>query len=302
MTNIWTPEGFDDWQSHFPATTFTRPPAALDWTGMFLESWRTPPSTLPKDTLVVLVAGLYSEFILYCNRACARSLKSEGYEVLRMPVRSSRGVIAQGEHIAAVLGKRLRPGQRFVVLAHSKGSLDTLATLTQNPALLDACDGIALVQPPVGPSPIIDDLLGYSARDTGPGYRMDRFRQAMVNSTLLAEGTRDISSHRDPQVANMLSALPDTLHCVHVVSWSAVRRSRFDTHHQRLNALRPGHAHDGQFYMEDLAIPGLPQICLPDVDHGQPILGGAGFDPARFWRTLLEVLHQTLPVRTDHTR
>ncbi|KPW48756.1 putative acetyltransferase and hydrolase with the alpha/beta hydrolase fold [Pseudomonas syringae pv. antirrhini] len=302
MTTIWTPEGFDEWQRHFLATVFVRPPAALDWTELFLQRWRTPRLGLPKDTLVVLVAGLYSEFILYCNRACARSLKSEGYEVLRMPVRSSRGIIAQGEHIATVLGSRLKPGQRFVVLAHSKGSLDTLAALTQTPALLDACDGIALVQPPVGPSPIIDDVLGYRVPDAGPGYRMDRFRQAMVTRALLAEGTRDISSQRDPHVASMLSALPDTLHCVHVVSWSAVRRSRFDTHHQRLNAVRPGHAHDGQFYMQDLSLPGLPQICLPDVDHGQPILGGAGFDPARFWRTLLEVLHQTRPGRTGYTR
>ncbi|MCI3945643.1 hypothetical protein K0038_02685 [Pseudomonas syringae] len=302
MTMIWTPEGFDDWQRHFPDTVFRRPADGLDWTGLFLKGWQTASLGLPKDTLVVLVAGLYSEFILYCNRACARSLKSEGYEVLRMQVRSSRGVIAQGEHIAKVLGTRLKPRQRFVVLAHSKGSLDTLAALSQHHGLLDACDGIALVQPPVGPSPIINDLLGCSAREAGPGYRMDAFRQALVNSAPLAEGTRDISSRRDPRVAEMLSALPASLHCLHVVSWSAVRRSRFDTHHQRLNALRPGHAHDGQFYMQDLSLPGVPQICLPDLDHGQPILGGAGFDPARFWRTLLEILHQTRPVRADHTR
>ncbi|MCL6305395.1 hypothetical protein GE543_00870 [Pseudomonas sp. SZ57] len=293
MKTIWTPDGFEEWQRHFPATAFVRNPAELDWTDLFLQRWQVPLPSLPKNTLVVLVAGLYSEFILYCNRAGARSLTSAGHDVLRMPVRSSRGVIAQGRHIATLLGSRLKPGQRFVVLAHSKGGLDTLAALSQNKDLLDACDGIALVQPPAGPSPIIDELLGHGAASAGRGYRMDRFRQAMINSAPLAAGTRDISSNRDPQVAKMLSALPATLHCLHVVSWSAARRSHFDTHHQRLNALRPGHAHDGQFYMEHLALPGVPQICLPDLDHGQPILGGTGFDPTRFWRTLLDVLHQT---------
>ncbi len=173
----------------FPATAFVRHPAELDWTDLFLQRWQVPLPSLPKNTLVVLVAGLYSEFILYCNRACARSLTSAGHDVLHMPVRSSRGVIAQGRHIATLLGSRLKPGQRFVVLAHSKGGLDTLAALSQNKDLLDACDGIALVQPPAGPSPIIDELLGHGAASAGRSYRMDRFRQAMINSAPLAAGT-----------------------------------------------------------------------------------------------------------------
>ena len=54
--------------------------------------------------------------------------------------------------------------------------------------------------------------------------------------------------------------------------------------------IAPLRAHDGQFLLEDLIWPGLPHVLLPEVDHAQPVLGGAGFDAARYWMTLLAVL------------
>lgn len=118
----WTPEGFDDWQSFFPATGFVRPPAPLDLTDRFISCWHQPEARLPKSTLIVLIAGLYSEFMPRCFYGVPRALKSSGHKVLRVPVRSSRGVMAQGSHISKVLATHLRQGQRFVVLAHSKGA------------------------------------------------------------------------------------------------------------------------------------------------------------------------------------
>lgn len=302
QTKTWTPEGFAQWQRYFPATAFVPPPAHLDWTERFIESWQAPDLRLPKNTLVVLVGGLYSEFLPRCFHACSQALGQQGYAVLRMPVRSSRGVIAQGRHIAQALRARLEPGQRFVVLAHSKGGLDTLAALRQAPALLDACDGLALVQPPVGPSAIADQLLGARPKVPHSGQRFDGLLRALVGCRWLAAGTRDISRQRDPQVAALLDDWPQALHGLHVVSWSAQQRSRLDAHHERLNTLRPGHAHDGQFYLQDQLLPGLPQICLPHLDHGQPLLGGAGFVRVRFWLTLLEVLHQGGSAPGIHTR
>ncbi|MGF6204822.1 esterase/lipase family protein [Pseudomonas frederiksbergensis] len=298
MNTPWMPEGFDDWPLHFPVTPFVRPAAHLDWTGRFISCWDNPTPSLPRSTLVVLVAGLFSEWLPRCFQDCAQALRDAGYQVLRMPVRSSRGVMAQGRHISKVLTAELQHGQRFVLLAHSKGGLDALAALSQDKALSDACDGVALVQPPTGPSTVMDDVLGCAAGQPGHSYPLDRVRRVLAKTPWMAAGTRDISSLRDPQIAQLLNQLPADLHATHVVSWTAAPSSRFDTHHARLNAQRPGCAHDGQFYIENLRIEGMPQICLPHLDHGQPVLGGGGFDATRFWLTLLNVLHETRPGQT----
>ncbi|WP_300627991.1 hypothetical protein [Pseudomonas sp.] len=290
-TQAWTPKGFDDWQLHFPATEFAAPEARLDWTEQFIASWHEPMPKLPPGTLVVLVAGLFSEWLPGCFQDCARTLRRLGYPVLRMPVRSFRGVMAQGRHISKVLTAELRQGQRFVVLAHSKGGLDALAALAQNKALSEACDGVALAQPPTGPSAVMDDLLAGSAGQSSINYPFDRVRRVLAKTPWVAHGARDISSLRDPHITDLLKHLPAAVRCVHVVSWSAAPSSRLDTHYARLNARRPGWAHDGQFYLEHQCIEGMPQICLPRLDHGQPVLGGGGFDATRFWLTLLTVLH-----------
>ncbi|WPN58071.1 hypothetical protein QMK51_00095 [Pseudomonas sp. P9_31] len=290
-TQAWTPKGFDDWPLHFPATEFAAPEARLNWTEQFIASWHKPMPSLPPGTLVVLVAGLFSEWLPGCFQDCARTLRRLGYPVLRMPVRSSRGVMTQGRHISKVLMAELRQGQRFVVLAHSKGGLDALAALAQNKALSEACDGVALVQPPTGPSTVMDDVLAGSAGQSSINYPFDRVRRVLAKTPWVADGARDISSLRDPRITHLLKHLPAAVQCVHVVSWSAAPSSRLDTHHARLNARRPGWAHDGQFYLDHQRIEGMPQICLPRLDHGQPVLGSGGFDATRFWLTLLAVVH-----------
>jgi hypothetical protein len=290
-TEAWVPEGFDDWPLHFPATAFTAPEARLDWTEQFIASWHKPMSSLPAGTVVVLVAGLFSEWLPGCFQDCARTLRRLGYPVLRMPVRSSRGVMAQGQHISKVLTAELGQGQRFFVLAHSKGGLDTLAALAQNKALSEACDGVALVQPPTGPSTVMDAVLAGSAGQASIGYPFDRVRRVLAKTPWVADGARDISSLRDPHITHLLKNLPAAAQCVHVVSWSVTPSSRFDSHHARLNVRRPDWAHDGQFYLEHQRIEGMAQICLPRLDHGQPVLGGGGFDATRFWLTLLAVMH-----------
>ncbi|MDF3833981.1 hypothetical protein P3W85_13605 [Cupriavidus basilensis] len=292
----WTPHGFDEWRQHYPATPFARAGEGLDWTGRYVDCWKRARTDLPRATVVVLVAGLYSEGLPRCHRDAVLALRQAGYSVLRLPMRSSRGVVAQGKHIAATLHKRLRGGERFVALTHSKGGIDMLAALDGAPALRARCDGVALVQPPVGPASIVDDIMGWGATPApgGPSWK-DSVARPLLRTRWVADGTRDISSRRDPSVAEMLARLPRELHCVHAVSWSIERSSRFDAHHARLNARRPGCAHDGQFYLEHQVLAGMPQVCLPHLDHGQPVLGGLGFDAGRFWLALAEVLHAGRP-------
>ncbi|MFL9941152.1 lipase family protein [Paraburkholderia graminis] len=292
----WAPDGFDDWRTLYPTTPFRPPEAGLDLTPRFIEGWTLNAARLPATTTIVLIAGLYSEWLPGCHRAARRTLGAAGYPVLTVPVRSARGVFEQGAHIAAFLRARLPVAGDFVALTHSKGGIDTLAALTGDPALRARCTGIALVQPPVGPSAIVDAIFGESVGrywPVGTAPVRERIAHRLLQSRWAAGGTRDISSRRDPRVAAMLADIPEDLHLVHAVSWSITAATRFDSHHARLNGFRPGCAHDGQFYLEHQVLPGHPQICLPRLDHGQPVIGGLGFDTGRFWLTLADLLHIT---------
>ena len=299
----WSPSGFDAWRQYYPSTPFEPALAALDWTGRFIDCWHAPGTHACPDTVIVLVAGLYSEFIPACFRHAARALRAARYPVLRVPVRSSRGVAEQGAHIVRVLSARLPVDSRFIVLAHSKGGLDALAALHADSGLRARCEGIALVQPPVGPSAIVDGLLEQRGARIDPAW-LGRAAGKLLRTRWLLAGSRDIGSGRDAGIANLLSALPGDLHGVHVVSWSMERSSRFDAHHSRLNRYRPGCAHDGQFYLDHQSIRGMPQVCVPHLDHGQPVLGGGGFDAGRFWLALVTLLNdmRVAAVSRDQTR
>ncbi|VWM06631.1 hypothetical protein [Burkholderia lata] len=289
----WTPDGFDDWRRHYPATPFARAAANLDRTDAFIDGWTRRTARLPLTTTVVLVAGLYSEWLPGCNRGARQTLGAAGYRVLTVPVRSARGVFDQGAHIGAYLRKHLPAGGEFVALAHSKGGIDTLAALVGDPALAARCTGLALMQPPCGPSAIVDTIFRHGMPPHVAAPWPDRIARRMLRTRWADAGTRDISSRRDPRVGDMLAALPRDLHLVHGVSWSVEASTRFDSHHGRLNGHRPGCAHDGQFYLEHQVMAGIPQVCLPRLDHGQPVLGGLGFDAGRFWLALADLLHVT---------
>ncbi len=294
----WTPDGFDDWRTPYPATPFRRADGGLDASARFLDGWHRDAARLPIATTVVLIAGLYSEWLPGCHRAARQRLGAAGYAVLSVPVRASRGVFDQGARIAAWLRAHLPASGDFVVLAHSKGGIDTLAALAGDAALRARCTGLALVQPPVGPSAIVDAIFATHREPDArarphPASLLEPIARRLLSSRWAADGTRDISSRRDPRVAALLGAPPRDLHCVHAVSWSVAAATRLDSHHARLNARRPGCAHDGQFYLDHQVLPGLPQVCLPRLDHGQPVIGGLGFDAGRFWLALADVLHVT---------
>lgn len=165
----WSPSGFDEWRQHYPLTPFEPAPTALDWTERFIECWHAHDAHASSNIVIVLIAGLYSEWIPACFRHAALALRAARYSILRVPVRSSRAVAEQGAHIVRNLYARLPADRRFIVLAHSKGGLDALAALHADSGLRARCDGIALVQPPVGPSAIIDGLL-----EQGGGARRSR--------------------------------------------------------------------------------------------------------------------------------
>jgi hypothetical protein len=246
--NPWTPTAFDRFAAHYPATEWISA-AGLDRSSVFEEIWRRAVvRVLPLDLAVVLTPGLFAEWLPICFRAARQAFKADGHRVLHTTTRT--------------------------------GALDALWALDQNPRLREHCAAIVVVQPPVRRSWLIDSWAAT------PGAWPARARAALLRRRWFRDGVRDISSRRDPIVTHWLETFLPGLPVLQAASWSVHATSWVDSYHRELNRLRPGHAHDGQFYLADQRLPSTPVVGLANIDHAQPVLGGHGLDAARLWRAL----------------
>lgn len=294
--SFWSPEGFAPLPSGCAGTPWVHPAAEQDHTAAFCRLWSlaTLPS-LPRELAIALTPGLFAEWLPQCFAAARRSFRAQGHRTLRLHVRTARSVRTQAAALRTQLRRTLGPTARFLWLAHSKGGVDALQALHDDPPLAARCVALVMVQPPIGASVVIDGWLGLQP---APARRGDALMRRIVASPWFIGGCRDCSSGRDRRVTEMLAQQVQPVPVLNVVSWSTQPTSWVDSYHARLNAARPGWAHDGQFYLPDQCLPGAPIVTLPRLDHAQPVLGGAGLDAARLWQVLALLAHDVIA----HTR
>lgn len=282
--NLWTPEGFEAYAAHYPKTAWQPVPTEHDRTSEFVARWRSDETSRPAGVgTVVLTPGLFAEFLPRCFAPAVKALAAAGWRVLRTPASSRRGVRDQAARIADWLAPRLAPAERFVWCGHSKGAIDLLYALASNESLRARCAAAVVVQPAVGLSRVVER---WRAAPRGLGERIGR---KLLASSLVRNGVREISTERDPVVVDWLACFAPAVPTLSAVSWSIRPTSWIDSYHRTLNEIAPGHAHDGQFLLVDQRLRAASFVCLPALDHAQPVLGGLGFDAGRFWRTLVEV-------------
>jgi alpha-beta hydrolase superfamily lysophospholipase len=283
-TTAWMPEGFVAYKDHYPNTAWQCVPAEYDKTGEFIDRWLSlEPCRMDGISTVVLTPGLFSEFLPRCFAPAARALDAAGFRVMRTRVRSRYGVRNQASRLAAELMARLEPGERFIWCGHSKGAIDLLFALETTPSLRDVCAAAVVVQPAVGISRVVDRW------QNDPRGVRERAGSALIGRWPVRDGVREISGARDPVIADWLEEFTPAVPTVCAVSWSIQPTSWVDSYHRTLNEIAPGHAHDGQFLLVDQRLPGASLVCLPQLDHAQPVLGGHSFEAGRFWRALVEV-------------
>jgi hypothetical protein len=293
-TTAWSPHRFEQYRTHYPETPWNGP-AGHDRTGRFLWHWDEPQSaaSLPKSAAIVLTPGLFSEWLPGCFASTARAFRRDGHRVLRSSVRTSRSTDEQARALRSEITRWLGPGERFLWLAHSKGVLDALWCLRNDPSLAARCLGLVAMQPPSGISWVLQSWI------TAPSTFAERAARQLVSLGMFRAGCREITRERDPALNSWLDAFISPVPMVQAVSWSVEPTSWVDSFHTRLNKLRPGCAHDGQLYLPDQILPSTPTVCLPRLDHAQPVLGGFGLDVGRLWRTLALVV---LDESASHTR
>ena len=188
---------------------------------------------------------------------------------------------------------RLDEFDKALFLCQSRGGLDTLWALTQHPDLLAKTAGVILVQTPSGPSAVMQSILTNCYSETFLCQRtrtLERIQKAILTLRTFRQGCRDLTSPAIDKFVESTQSFSFPFPVLSVATWAVDPTSWVDSFHDRLREIRPGCAHDGQFYLEDQIWPDTEQLILGHLDHAQTVMGGQGFDSVKFWMTLIHLL------------
>jgi hypothetical protein len=286
----WDPSGFSAYRRLYPNGPDLEPLARADVTEEFVESWHeSTPLRLPDfPVCFIFVRGLFGSWIPRHFASALQAFAHAGSHAI-IAKTSAIGTIADNARaLERDLLERTQPRDRLVFLSHSKGGLDTLASLRNSRDLRDRTAALVLCQTPRAGCAVLEStLLGWHRDSASPG---DIARERAANAVLALfagrEGCLDITSPRLDEWIGRVDAEPLPAPLIGVASWSSHPTAWLDSQHARLASIRAGCAHDGLFFTENLIWPGGEQVLIPHLDHSQPGVGGAGFDAARFWLSI----------------
>lgn len=160
-------------------------------------------------------------------------------------------------------------GRKLVVIAHSKGMLDTILALALYPELGRAIHAIVAIQTPFGGAAIADDI---AARG---GEMQDLLDKMLAKFELGINSVRDMTyDHRRAALREHgypLYLAPD-IRVVSVAS-RAPRRPMFALALVYQYILRKhGAENDGLVCVADAILPGSLAVVMHEADHGLPVL------------------------------
>jgi len=295
----WVPEGFEKFNERFPATPAL--PPVDDWTARFAAAWhgidaphaRAQLAARGAKTTVVLVKGFMGDWMPGNFQGPLRALGEAGFDAVIAPVDTTDRADENGRRLARFLEER-PCRERLVFCGHSKGGVECWLALAHAPALRARTDRVITAQTSRGASRVLESMLHGAHRQTlsGAYARAAELAQAFGVRLLGARrGASDLMAPRIHELAAQVERLRGEIATLHCASWSTTPTTWLDSYHRRLGEIRPGVAHDGQFYVEDLLWPGVPHVLLPNLDHAQPAMGGHGFDAGRYWLAMM-LLHE----------
>lgn len=290
----WNPSTWDEYATHYPQTptrhVLLKENAGLDVTEEFCELWQQAPAALPSKVPCVLVRGLFGR-CMPGHFAEARRAAAGAAHVVPIPLADTcaAGAAAVAQTLAGLHDKAL-------VIAHSKGGLDTMQALADKPTLRAKVGALILVQTPHRASAVLAQVFARAHRH---GLRpAERVGNALVRVLLRATGQhRGCAELADAagDVARLrLLGATAGVPVLSIVSWSCTPTAWLDSFHQRLGRIEPGMAHDGQFFVSQQLWPEVETVFLPALDHAQPVVGGGHFPVRKFWRTLMCMGHRRL--------
>lgn len=288
---MWNPPAFATYAERYPNTP-ALPPVAENLGAAFSAAWASP--SLDADVVaatrglhVVFLRGFLGNWMPGNLVAPTRALRALGVSITLAATDTGATVEANVARLARTL-----PGEGALLLCgHSKGGLECLHLADTVPAVGARVVGVLMSQTPRGPSAVLESLLlrAHAESLARPHRRAaEALQRAGLHLVGATSGGRQLTA---APLAALLATIdapgPRPFPVWQTASWSSQPTAWLDSFHERLGEIRPGCAHDGQFYLEDLVWPGLPHLLLPHLDHAQPAMGGFGFDHVRYWKVLI---------------
>jgi hypothetical protein len=290
----WTPEGFEEYRRVFPRSPeLTGGPG--DRTDQFRAAWRRVNDgalaglrAQAAGLTAVFVRGLFGRWIPRHFVAPFRLLRHLGVDSIIARSHASGTIETNAGLIQRDVSARVPSDRRLLFLCHSKGGLDVLAMLQACAPLRERTKAIVLCQTPRSGCAILERVL--YAQHQESSTRIDRFKERIANAALgVLDAKAACAQLTGAVIQDRLAGFDKIVHDVRtisVASWSREPTAWLDSQHERLGRIRPGCAHDGLFYTEDLIWSASHQLLLPCIDHSQPSVGGQGFAHDGFWLAL----------------
>ena len=256
-----------------------------------MAAWEFPRKVAaPGEVEFAFVPGLFARALPRIFAEARNSLHAEGLSNHLLAAGLADSADRAVRRIQALAARR--PQARWIWLTHSKGGLHALTALAEDAHLRARTAGVVLVQCPAGSSKVLDSVLIGRHRETAS--RLTRVKERLQSGLLRTVGARtgclEITESGLAALTRRATARLFDFPVLSVATWSVRPTSWLDSYHRRLSEIAPEVAHDGQFLLPDQLWPRYEQIFLPELDHAQPVLGGFGFDPGRFWLTLAELV------------
>lgn len=211
----------------------------------------------------------------------------QGADVSVVPLRTAESVSANAARLRAVLLADPRPA---LIVAHSKGGLESLAALI-DPAAQAHCSGFLAMQSPFFGSPVADALLAAKPMEAAAGglARLLRIGSGDGLKDLTTNARRLWMAAASDGVRRIIAALP--VACLATALREGEARGRERLHLAAAQWMeKRGHGpNDGLVPVSSALIPGARHLVLPG-SHIATVSGGPGRDPVALMRAGLETL------------
>ncbi|KAG8467060.1 hypothetical protein KFE25_000376 [Diacronema lutheri] len=237
-------------------------------------------AVLDAKYVYVLVPGLLAHFSPGYFRQSVERLRSLGLDARYLALDGSPGACSRKN--AAWLRLALRNahrgsgGRKLVIVAHSKGVLDTLLALALYPELAPTVRAVVALQAPFGGAAVADDI---SARGDDVRELLGRLLQRFdlginsVRDMTYAERREILRAHGCGYDPRALGG-PSSVRVLSLAS-RAPRRPTYALALSHRYVLRKHRAEsDGLVCVADALLPGSLAVVMDEADHGLPVLPG----------------------------
>ena len=293
----WSPDGWADFVDRYPNTP-DLPDSASSGVRHFSNIWQSS-GVLNRDTgraighlddtLVVLVRGIFGNLMPGNFVPVLRYFRHSSVQVIRPRCYTMGTIEESAGHLFRQIRPALESSQRILWLCQSRGGLDAMWAIREYPELREKTSGLVAVQTPSDRSEIMQSVVKREHAASGMSLRSrasEQLQRAVLGLPAFRDGALQLTSPAIDRYVEALRREAYSFPFVSVATWSVEPTSWVDSFHRRLGEIRPGCAHDGQFFIEDQLWTNALQLVLGRIDHAQSVMGGRGFPLVRFWDTL----------------